>query len=84
MQVASDPDNYLARVEHEMRMAQRMQVKVAHEMRSKEMEECTFRPAIHAAPAYVRKVHFSQICIDIYGISLRYHAGMSPAYVCKV
>ena len=28
MQVASDPDNSLARVEHEMRMAQRMQVRL--------------------------------------------------------
>jgi hypothetical protein len=60
LKVASDPDNYLARVEHEARMAQRLQVKVAHEMRAEEMRECTFRPAIHDAPAYVRKIASSQ------------------------
>lgn len=60
LKVASDPGNYIARIEHELRMSQRMQIRSANEMLANELHECTFNPQINDAPAYVKKIATSQ------------------------
>jgi hypothetical protein len=50
MSPVADPENYLTRIEHEQRMAQRHQIKTAQEMMEEELRECTFQPHINDAP----------------------------------
>lgn len=56
LQVKSDPQNYLNRLQTRQQKAQEREEQIRRQMLQKEMQECTFQPKIHDAPAYVKAI----------------------------
>lgn len=56
LRLSSEPDTYLERVQQEaLAAAERAKAKAA-ETEARELSECTFTPAVHDAPAYVKRI----------------------------
>ncbi len=56
LRILSDPDSYIARVQREAAAASEKARRVAAEQEHDELVECTFKPATHDAPQYVKRI----------------------------
>jgi len=56
LKVASDPDNYLKRVESAAQQQDRMQRMELNRRKESEMSECTFKPRIRESPQFVKRI----------------------------
>ncbi|KAA0146305.1 hypothetical protein FNF27_05486 [Cafeteria roenbergensis] len=56
LRVLQDPEGYIERVQREAAIASDKQRRAAAERETKEVDECTFRPEVHDAPAYVKRI----------------------------
>lgn len=63
LKVSSDPDSYLARVRQHMKLKEQLTECVREAKENKELEECTFQPRTHEAPAYISKIASSMRAI---------------------
>mmetsp|Transcript_13269 Transcript_13269/g.31561 ORF Transcript_13269/g.31561 Transcript_13269/m.31561 type:complete len:249 (-) Transcript_13269:324-1070(-) len=59
LKVASEPESYLARVRQHMKLKERVTEVVREAEEHKQMEECTFHPRTHEAPAYITRIAHS-------------------------
>ena len=57
--MSSEPESYLARVRQHMKLKERVTECVRQAEDIKAMEECTFHPRTHEAPAYVTRIAHS-------------------------
>jgi hypothetical protein len=56
LRLTDDSASYLERVRQEKERAA-TRIAIAHEQRARqELAECTFRPEVHDAPAYVKRI----------------------------
>ena len=56
LKVASDPSSYLARVRQHMRLKEQLTACVREAQEKQELEQCTFHPTTHEAPAYITRI----------------------------
>merc|ERR1712216_244112 len=56
LRVVSDPDTYLDRIARQHRVFSEKQRRAAQEAELSKFKECTFRPSIHDAPSYVKRI----------------------------
>ena len=56
LKVASDPGSYLARVRQHMRLKEQLTACVREAQEKHELEQCTFQPRTHEAPAYISRI----------------------------
>ena len=56
LQVASEPELYLSRVKQHLLLKEKVTNCVRQAEEAKEMQECTFHPETHEAPAYVSRI----------------------------
>eukprot|EP00512_Aurantiochytrium_limacinum_P008543 CAMPEP_0171538482 /NCGR_PEP_ID=MMETSP0960-20121227/62_1 /TAXON_ID=87120 /ORGANISM="Aurantiochytrium limacinum, Strain ATCCMYA-1381" /LENGTH=837 /DNA_ID=CAMNT_0012085369 /DNA_START=546 /DNA_END=3059 /DNA_ORIENTATION=- len=56
LKILSEPDTYIRRLQHKDTLQSHKQTKAAQDQEMKELEECTFKPEIHDAPAYVKRI----------------------------
>eukprot|EP00741_Cyanophora_paradoxa_P021971 tig00021432_g21208.t1 len=65
LKVVTDPENYLARIAQQQAERGRKGDSWKQQMERAEREECTFRPEVHDAPAYVRRIARSMQALRI-------------------
>ena len=56
LKLLSDPNSYLSRLAEEAAAKEEIQEQRARELELKEMEGCTFRPQVHDAPTFVKRI----------------------------
>jgi len=56
LKVLTEPDTYVRRLQQKNAVHSNRKNKIVHEQEMKELEECTFKPQIHEAPAYVKRI----------------------------
>ncbi len=56
IKVLSEPDTYLARLAEEAAAKEELQEQRVRELELKEIEGCTFRPEVHDAPSFVKRI----------------------------
>lgn len=56
LRILEDPDGYLERVQKEQKAFSERQRRAMQEAEMKEFSECTFKPQVHDAPAYVKRI----------------------------
>lgn len=56
LQIASDPDNYLLRLQRQAKAFSEKKRRAAAEAEVREFEECTFAPKTTRAPAYIKRI----------------------------
>jgi hypothetical protein len=56
LRILSDSDSYIDRLREERNLKQEKALVLARERERKELENCTFRPQIHDAPDYVKRI----------------------------
>jgi hypothetical protein len=56
LRVLEDPDTYIERVQQEARMFSEKQRRAMQESEMQEFAECTFKPQVHDAPTYIKRI----------------------------
>ena len=56
LRILEDPDSYVQRLQAEQALASERAAQAAQEFVSAELKECTFHPAVHAAPEYISRI----------------------------
>ena len=56
LKISSEPDSYLARVRQHMALKEKVTACVREAEEARELQECTFHPQTHEAPAYVTRI----------------------------
>jgi len=56
LRILSDPESYMERIQEENKRIQQRRQEVKMQAESQELADCTFRPEVHEAPAYVRRI----------------------------
>lgn len=56
LRILVEPDNYVQRLQAENLLAQERAAQAAAEAANAELSQCTFRPAVHAAPEYISRI----------------------------
>ena len=59
LRILSEPETYIQRLQKESKMFSDRQRRAVQEQEMKEFAECTFRPEVHEAPAYVKRIAHS-------------------------
>ena len=56
LNILSEPDTYIARVQQEQMENDKKMIQHQINQQDAELAECTFQPAIHEAPSYVQRI----------------------------
>uniref|UniRef100_A0A7S2WD98 Uncharacterized protein n=1 Tax=Mucochytrium quahogii TaxID=96639 RepID=A0A7S2WD98_9STRA len=56
LKILSEPETYIRRLQHKTTLQSHRQTLAAQENEMKELGECTFKPEIHDAPKYVKRI----------------------------